>query len=164
MLLQKKTALTHILIIFLGMAFSISAKASESLIFDKATVSISGMHAKVAAGYVSIENIGAKEDVLLSVKSDFAKISEIHEMKHVNSVMKMRKITSGIAIKSNTTVSLRKGGYHIMFMKLAKHLSPGEVVSVKLKFQNLGWVIKDFRVSDGHQMSGNEHSHTEDNQ
>lgn len=160
MWLYKKSYLFLFLVFALSSLSSMDLKADEHLVFKKSVVNITGMHAKVAAGYVSIENLGTWDEVLLSVKSDFAQTSEIHEMKHVNGIMKMRKVTSGIIIKPNNTVHLEKGGFHLMFMKLSKHLSPNDFVSVDLEFRNAGWITTNFLVSDLHNKSGSSHSHS----
>ena len=51
-------------------------KAEAHLVFRNSVMNVTKVHAKVAAGYVSIENLGTQDEVLISVKTDFAQISE----------------------------------------------------------------------------------------
>lgn len=51
--------------------------------------------AKVAGGYLTIENKGTAADKLISVSTDIAGKAEIHEMAMDNGVMKMRPLTRG---------------------------------------------------------------------
>ena len=160
MWLYRKSYLFLFLVFAYNLTSPMDLKAEEHLVFQKSLVIVTGMHAKVAAGYVSIENLGTREEALLSVKTDFAQISEIHEMKHVDGIMKMRKVKSGLIIKPNNTIHLEKGGFHLMFMKLSKHLSPNDIVSVDLEFRNAGWITTNFLVSDLHNKSGSSNSHS----
>ena len=160
MWLYKKSYLFLFLVFAFSSTSPMDLKAEEHLVFRKSVVNVTGMHAKVAAGYVSIENLGTRDEALLSVKTDFAQISEIHEMKHVDGIMKMRKVKSGLIIKPNNTIHLEKGGFHLMFMKLSKHLSPNDIVTVDLEFRNAGWITAEFLVSDLHKTSGSSHSHS----
>ena len=157
---NRKNYLILFLVFAFGSTSSMDLKGEGRLAFQKSLVNITGVHAKVAAGYVSIKNLGTQDEVLISVKTDFAQISEIHEMKHANGIMKMREVTSGLTIKPNKTVHLEKGGFHFMFMKLSKHLSPDDIVSIDLKFREAGWITVDFLVSDQHIASSSSHSHS----
>ena len=157
---HRKSYLFLLLVFAFSSTSPMDLKAEEHLVFQKSVVNVTGMHAKVAAGYVSIENLGTRDEALLSVKTDFAQISEIHEMKHVDGIMKMRKVKSGLIIKPNNTIHLEKGGFHLMFMKLSKHLSPNDFVSVDLEFRNAGWITTEFLVSDLHNRSDSSHSHS----
>ena len=51
-----------------------------------------------------------------------------------------------------------------MFMKLSKHLSPDDIVSIDLKFRDAGWITVDFLVSDQHIASSSSHSHSHEDQ
>ena len=53
--------------------------------------------AKIAGGYLTIENKGAAPDRLVSGSGDFAGKVEIHEMAMNNGVMTMRPLDKGLA-------------------------------------------------------------------
>ena len=108
-------------------------------------------------GYLTIENHGNTEEVLISVSADFAMKSEIHEMKMEWDVMKMRPLESGLAIPENQEIHLKPGGYHLMFMKLKQRMTPMDVHQVTLTFKNSGSVTVPMTV---HKMShGMTHTH-----
>tara|TARA_B100001123_G_C14374474_1_gene656245 strand:+ start:43 stop:489 length:447 start_codon:yes stop_codon:yes gene_type:complete len=95
-------------------------------------------NAKVAGGYLKIINTDNKQDILISLKAGFAKISEIHEIKMVNDVMKMKKVEEGLIIPANNYVELKHGSNHIMFMNISKQMIAGEKYKVILNFERTG--------------------------
>jgi periplasmic copper chaperone A len=111
--------------------------------------------AKVAGGFLTITNKGAIADRLISASSNFASKTEIHEMAHEGGVMKMRELTKGLEIKPNDTLSLKPGGYHVMFMGLNQTLKAGEKHKATLVFEKTGSVEVEFNV----EAMGGGHSH-----
>ncbi|MET0719959.1 MAG: copper chaperone PCu(A)C, partial [Tardiphaga sp.] len=103
--------------------------------------------AKVAGGYLTIENRGTTPDRLLSGSTGFSKRLEIHEMAIANGVMTMRPLDSGVAIEPGKTVKFAPGGYHLMFLELDRPLKQGESVPVTLKFEKAGEVQTSFSVA-----------------
>jgi copper(I)-binding protein len=103
--------------------------------------------APVGGGYLTITNTGTSPDRFIGGSVDFAKRFEIHEMKMDNNVMKMRMLPNGLAIKPGETVTLKPGGYHIMFVGMQKPLVKGQNVEVTLRFEKAGEVKVDFPVA-----------------
>ena len=62
--------------------------------------------AKIAGGYLTIENKGAAADRLTAASGDIAGKVEIHEMAMNNGVMTMRPLEKGLAIEPGKTVKL----------------------------------------------------------
>ena len=81
--------------------------------------------AKIAGGYLTIENKGAAPDRLISGAGDFAGKVEIHEMAMNNGVMTMRPLDKGLVIEPGKTVKLAPGGYHLMLMDLKNAAQAG---------------------------------------
>jgi len=102
--------------------------------------------AKVGGGFLKITNTGATPDRLVSAATDVSNVSEIHEMKMVDGVMKMRALGDGIALPPGKTVELKPGGYHLMFMDLKSGLKEGQSVKGTLTFEKAGKVDVEFRV------------------
>ena len=100
--------------------------------------------ASVGGGYMTIANTGSAPDRLVGGSSSIAKEVQVHEMTMDNGVMKMRPVTGGLEIKPGQTVTLKPGGYHIMFMKLNKQLKQGDHFKVTLDFAKAGKVDVDF--------------------
>src|SRR6185312_11383626 len=72
--------------------------------------------AKVAGGYLTIENRGVQPDRLLSASSGAAAKVEIHQMSMQDGIMTMRPLDDGLAIPPDATVTLAPGGDHFMFI------------------------------------------------
>ena len=115
--------------------------------------------AKIAGGFLTIENKGAAPDRLIGGSGDFAGKVEIHEMAVNNGVMTMRPLDKGLAIEP--------GGYHLMLMDLKNPLKQGEKVPLTLEFEKAGKVTVSLDVQGvgakapaGGAASGHDHSDT----
>ncbi len=102
--------------------------------------------AKVAGGFLTIENKGTAPDKLISVSADIAGKAEVHEMATDNGVMKMRALDKGLAIEPGKTVKLAPGGYHLMLQDLKGPFKEGEKVPVTLTFEKAGKVAVSLDV------------------
>lgn len=102
--------------------------------------------AKVAGGYLTLQNGGSTPDRLLGGSSDIAGRIEIHEMAVKDGVMTMRPLEKGLEVKPGASVELKPGGYHVMFMDLKRQLKEGETVKVTLSFEKAGTLPVEFAV------------------
>jgi len=93
---------------------------------------------KAGGGYVVIVNRGANEDVLVAVSTPRAARGEIHEMRVVDDVMRMRPLPEGLPIPAGETVLLKPGGFHLMFMAVSEPFREGETIPVTLTFKSAG--------------------------
>ena len=96
--------------------------------------------AKVAGGFLNIENKGAVADRLIGGSADVAGKFEVHEMAVKDGVMTMRPLDKGLVIEPGKTVKLAPGGYHLMLMDLKGALKQGDKVPVTLEFEKAGKV------------------------
>jgi copper(I)-binding protein len=96
--------------------------------------------AKIAGGYLTIENMGNVPDRLIGGSSDIAGKVEVHEMAMNNGVMTMRPLDKGLVIEPGKTVKLAPGGYHLMLFDLKSPLKQGDKVPVMLEFEKAGKV------------------------
>jgi len=96
--------------------------------------------AKIAGGYLTIENKGTAPDRLIGGSGDIAGKVEVHEMAMNNGVMTMRPLDKGLAIEPGKTVKLAPGGYHLMMFDLKGPFKQGEKVPVTLQFEKAGKV------------------------
>ena len=90
--------------------------------------------------FLSIKNMGATPDRLLSVSSSLAKVGEIHQSSMSNGVMKMRRVDQ-IDIPAGGMVMLAPGGYHVMLMGTKSAIKPGGHVPLTLTFEKAGKVM-----------------------
>ena len=102
--------------------------------------------AKIAGGYLTIENRGSAPDRLLSGSTGLARSIEVHEMVVSNGVMTMRPIDGGLTIEPGETVKFAPGGRHLMFLGLQGSLKRGEHIPVTLMFEHAGEIEVSFEV------------------
>lgn len=102
--------------------------------------------AKVAAGYVTIENGGGEPDRLVSATAEIAGRTEIHDMKVTDGVMTMRPVAGGVEIPAKGEARLAPGGLHLMFMDLTRQPRQGESFAGTLTFEKAGEVKVEFSV------------------
>src|SRR4030088_2538130 len=96
--------------------------------------------AKVAGGYLTIENKGSTPDRLIGGSADVADKVQVHQMTMNNGVMTMRSLDQGLTIEPGKTVKLAPGGYHLMLLDLKSPLKRGDKVPVILEFEKAGKV------------------------
>lgn len=94
----------------------------------------------VAGGFMTLTNTGETDDTLIAARSAAAGRMEVHEMAMDGDVMRMRELEDGLPIPAGETVTLKPGGYHVMFMDLAGPLSEGGSAEVTLTFEKAGEV------------------------
>jgi copper(I)-binding protein len=125
--------------LFTGPVCAEDIKAGD-LVISQAWSRATPNGAKIAGGYLTIENKGAAPDRLIGGSGDIAGKVEVHEMAMNNGVMTMRPLDKGLAIEPGKTVKLAPGGYHLMIMDLKGPFKQGEKVPVTLQFEKAGKV------------------------
>lgn len=118
--------------------------------------------AKVAGGYLVIENKGPAPDTLVGGATEAAAKVEVHEMAMNNGVMTMRELDKGLPIAAGQSVRLEPGGYHLMFTGLKKPLKEGEKLPVTLQFAKAGKVDVTFDVRGVGAKGAGAHDHHQD--
>ena len=96
--------------------------------------------AKIAGGYLTIENKGSMPDRLIGGSGDVAAKIEVHEMTVKDGVMTMRPLDKGLTIEPGKSIKLAPGGYHLMMFDLKGQLKQGDKVPVTLEFEKAGKV------------------------
>ena len=102
--------------------------------------------AKVAGGYLTIENKGSTSDRLIGGSADVAARVEVHEMATDNGVMTMRPLDGGLTIEPGKSVKLAPGGIHLMMFDLRSPLKKGDKLPVTLEFEKAGKVKISFDI------------------
>lgn len=124
---------------------SASVKAG-TLTIDTPWIRATPGGAKVAGGYMKIINEGKEADRLIGGTLPMAGRFEVHDMSVEGGVMKMRHLPKGLDIAPGTSVELKPGGYHVMFVDLKRGLKEGESVKGTLVFEKAGTVEVEYRV------------------
>lgn len=96
---------------------------------------------KAGGGYLVISNHGGQDDRLLAASTGLTDTVEIHEMKMEDDVMRMRPLAEGLPVPAGETVTLKPGGYHLMFMNVGTPLAEGDQLEVTLIFEKAGQVM-----------------------
>ncbi len=130
--------------------FAVPARAEEvkagDLAITQAWSRATPSGAKIAGGYLTIENKGTAPDRLLGGSGDIAAKVEVHEMATNNGVMTMRPLDKGLTIDPGKTVKLAPGGLHLMIMDLKSPFKQGDKVPVTLEFEKAGKVTLSLDV------------------
>jgi periplasmic copper chaperone A len=102
--------------------------------------------ASSGAGYMTITNKGSAPDKVSCVSADASAQCQIHSMTMEGGIMKMRPVEGGVEIKPGESVTLKPGGYHMMFLALKHPLEQGQTVKATLKFDHAGAVDVEYPV------------------
>ena len=100
----------------------------------------------VTAGYFTVTNTGSADDRLLSVSAAGFKTVELHEMAiDDRSVMRMRR-TGPLVIAAGETLTLKRGGYHLMLIEPQYAIAVGNDIPLTLTFERAGELAIPARV------------------
>ena len=133
-----------VLAIFVGL-FPLMTKSntqsnwSNTITIDTPYAFATPTGAKTAAAFMVIKNGTEMNERLISVSSDIAEVTEIHQtiLDPDDGKMMMRKI-NGLDIPAGKKVGLDPKGYHIMFLNLNKPLNEADYFKLFLNFEKTG--------------------------
>ncbi|MCB1368085.1 MAG: copper chaperone PCu(A)C [Rhodobacteraceae bacterium] len=127
-------------------ALAMPALAGDITVHDPYALS-SGAMAQAGAAFMQIMNEGPEDDRLIDVRSDIAKMTELHTHEiDAQGVARMMKVEEGFVIPAGGMHSLQRGGDHVMFMGLTQALEHGDSVAVTLVFEKAGEMVIDVPV------------------
>ncbi|MEB8385827.1 copper chaperone PCu(A)C [Rhodobacteraceae bacterium KMM 6894] len=141
-------------------AFATPVFAADLMVHDAYARSASPA-AKTGAAFMQIMNHGA-DDRLISVASPAAKLVQLHTHEQdVNGVMSMIHVKEGFALPAGETLTMARGGKHVMLMGLTAPLEQGDIVPITLTFEKAGDMTVDVIVDLERQADeGAAHDHT----
>ena len=90
-----------------------------------------------SALYFKIENNSDKPDTLYKISSGIAQHIMMHETYKKDDMMGMREINV-IAVKPNSSIEFKPGGYHVMLMNLRRDIKKGDKIGFTLFFKSAG--------------------------
>ncbi|PKF60210.1 hypothetical protein CW745_16185 [Psychromonas sp. psych-6C06] len=129
--------------LFLSSTLLISTLANAATFtIEDAHVRATPPHSQNSAAFMKIHNNSDMSRKLVSASSDIAERVELHNHIMSEGMMKMRQVDE-INIDANASVELRPGSFHVMFIGLNAPLVAGEMVKLKLYFNNGDEVIID---------------------
>ena len=101
------------------------------------------------AGFLTLTNRGKTADRLTAVESPAARRIELHRSLMTNGVASMQRQDGGVAVPAGQTLTLAPGGYHVMFIGLAKTQKAGDRIPATLVFQSGARMKVEFEVRAG---------------
>jgi copper(I)-binding protein len=117
-----------------------------------------------AGGYVTLENTGDQPASLRGARSPSYASIDLHKSSAEGGMSRMAMVDS-LAIPAHGKAELTPGGYHLMLMKAAVPVKPGDKVKLTLTFADGSTLDTDFlarpanATDAGDAMPGMEHSH-----
>lgn len=122
-----------------------SPDADASRSYTLGQIEIGGPWARASAadagtggGYFTLANKGATPDRLVGATSPAAGRIEIHAIKVVGPGLRMRQREDGLVVPSDTTLTLKPRGYHLLLIDLKTPLEEGTRIAVTLTFEHAG--------------------------
>ncbi|MGE0829161.1 MAG: copper chaperone PCu(A)C [Hyphomonadaceae bacterium] len=122
-----------------------SAELAQTIRVADGWIPVPPNGARVAAGYLTVQNEGATGDRLLAIATPRAGRTEIHEMRMDGDMMVMQAV-DGVDAPAGGTITLAPGGLHIMFHDMAAPFREGERVPIALTFRDAGQIEAELIV------------------
>jgi len=144
---MKLTSFTAIaaLCVFTNAASAHEFKIGD-LVIDHPMAFETAQTAQTAGGFMTITNKGDTADRLVAVEADFPRV-EIHTTEMDGDVARMMHLEDGILLPAGESITMKPGGYHVMFMGLGGDpFEVDEEVSAMLVFENAGRLEVVFNV------------------
>lgn len=117
-------------------------------VWSQVTVEQPWVRATVAAQKVTgafMTLTAAKDSRLVGVSTPAAGVVEVHEMKMVDDLMRMRQVTA-LDLPAGKPVALVPGGYHLMLFQLKQQLKDGDKVPLTLEIEDASKVRSTIKV------------------
>jgi copper(I)-binding protein len=112
-----------------------NAGADDSIIIRDAWMLEAPPNARVIAAYMTIENRTSQSMTLIGVSSERFKRIEVHQTVMHGDVMRMVPHEE-LEIPARGMVSLKPGSYHLMLIGPESVPKEGDVINLKLQFDN----------------------------
>lgn len=150
-------------LVFAGMGASAHDGAHHAGAHHTVSIEVTGATAGPTAPgqpngavYLTITNVGAEADRLVSAETPVAAAVEFHNSVEENGVAAMRK-EAAVEIAPGATAHFAPGGFHIMLIGLKSPLTAGETTPLTLHFEKAGAI--DLEIVVGDAKAGHDHGH-----
>lgn len=140
-----------------GACAFIPALASAQVAIEDPYARAASPSAISGAAFMQIMNMGEAEDRLVAAASDVAERVELHTHVMDGDVMRMVEVEEGFAVPAGESISLERGGMHVMFLGLNRPLTQGDEVEVTLTFEQAGDVTVTIPVDNERMPAGMGH-------
>lgn len=119
---------------FLALALAATTAQAEIEITD-GFVRATPPGAVTSAAFMKIHNSGTEAVELVKADTNVSKVTELHNVKAEQGVMKMFQVPS-MQIPAGATLELKPGSYHIMLIGLHNDITEGDKVSLAVEFSD----------------------------
>ncbi|AJQ95261.1 hypothetical protein YC6258_03225 [Gynuella sunshinyii YC6258] len=109
-----------------------------------------------SAIFFTVKNDSDEDRIIVSASTEVASLTQVHEHKMVDGLMKMREVKAGVKIPAHSSVMFKPGGYHVMLIKLSKPLPVGTEVELTLTFDDGSTLVQNVRVRPDSQLHTND--------
>lgn len=135
-------------------AFSLPTLATAEMTVTDPYARSAGAMARSGAAFMAITNGGETDDRLVAVLSDVAERVELHTHITDGDVMRMVELENGIELPAGETVTLQRGGLHVMFLGLTRALETGDEAEITLSFEGADDMTLTIPVDNARMPSG----------
>jgi copper(I)-binding protein len=129
--------------LMLGATLLAAAPAWSQVTVDQPWVRATVAAQKVTGAFMTLT--AAKNSRLVGVSTPAAGVVEVHEMKMVEDVMRMRQVPA-LDLPAGKPVALTPGGYHLMLFQLKQQLKDGDKVPLTLEIEDAAKVRSTIKV------------------
>jgi hypothetical protein len=143
--MSRLTMLAAAALAFAAPAAARPAAASVEVVQAWSRPAVAGA---TGVGYMTLVNHGRGAVALEGAESPIARKAEIHRSSMEGGVMRMAP-TPSVMIPPGGTVKFAPGGYHMMFLGLARNLKPGDRLPATLRFSDGRRTAVSFQVGSG---------------
>ena len=123
-----------------------TANNKHNIVIENFRVILPPEVSKITAAYGTIKNVGNKAVTLIGVRSEIAKMTELHESKKMESGYWGMEHVPSISIEPGAELILKPMSYHIMIMNLTSRLNRGDKVKIWFEFKNSGEVVAEVPI------------------
>lgn len=124
-----------------------SSPSGDAVALMNAWVREAHPDAAVNGGYMTLINVGSEDVTLVGLESPAFEKAEIHEMAHVDGLMKMRRLDE-VVVPAGGQARFEPGGRHLMLMSPARHWTAGETIELTMIFASGKEQTVSVRVAD----------------
>ena len=121
--------------------------ANAQLMADGAVVRMPPPVADTAAGYVTLNNHGDKDVVLVGASSPVADSTEFHGSTMMNGMMHMNEMKE-VVVPAHGKIEFGPGGNHIMLIGLRQELEAGQMVPITVNLSDGNTLAIEAEVKD----------------
>ena len=144
------------ILLLLPLAAPAAAQQSATVVIEQPWSRATAGNARTTAAYMTLRNVGAAADRLVSAATPLAETVELHTVIKEGSVMRMRPVAA-IDVPAGGATTLQPGGFHVMILGLHKPLKEGTRLPLTLTFEKAGSVAVEATVRSPGGRGGHAH-------